>query len=266
MPSRKKAKGKARKAAKEAKAKEEESQAAVEVAAGQRQGESVEAMMQRLGINVASPKLCGHGYPCLSAGEEDICIEFINAFIDIFRSQDSMGEGFVSAEEATEEQYPEVYTSKLEAVISIILYNGTQCILHGDNHTARLNAMLASYFENYMAVNVHMTQATLNVSKIIELECADERTLLSYYRKYIPCSCLDEKYEEVKSMKKMGCCYNPNCSNPRGKVERSKMFSCARCRGANYCSVECQKADWKHHKKFCGQTVEMKAAFNSNQT
>ena len=45
MPSRKKAKGKARKAAKEAKEAEakEESEAVVEVAAGQRQEELVEA-------------------------------------------------------------------------------------------------------------------------------------------------------------------------------------------------------------------------------
>ena len=261
MPSRKKAKGKARKAAKEAKAARGKEEGSRAVVANQRQ-----EGLQRLGINVASSKLCSHGYPCLSAGEEKLCLEFINAFIAVFNSQDNMGEGFVSAEEATKEQFAEVYASKLDTIISIILYNGTQCILDGDNRTARLNAMLAFYFENYMAVNVHMTQATLNVSKLIELESADERTLLSYYRKYISCSCLDDKYKEVKSVKKMGWCYNTNCSNPGGKVERSKMFSCTRCRDANYCSVECQKADWKHHKKFCGQTAEMKAAFNSNQT
>ena len=60
MPSRKTAKGKARKAAKEAKAKEE-SQAVV--TANQRQeGSSLEAQMQRLVINnaTATPLKCQH--------------------------------------------------------------------------------------------------------------------------------------------------------------------------------------------------------------
>ena len=56
MPSRKKAKGKARKAAKEAKAKEEGSRAV----ASQRQEESVEAQMQQLMVSAAS-ELCTHG-------------------------------------------------------------------------------------------------------------------------------------------------------------------------------------------------------------
>ena len=60
MPSRKKAKGKARKAAKEAKAKEEESRAVVEVEADQRtmQDESVEALLHRLIINAVLQKPC----------------------------------------------------------------------------------------------------------------------------------------------------------------------------------------------------------------
>ena len=59
MPSRKKAKGKARKAAKEAKAKEE-SRAVVAVADSQRpvQEESLEVQMQRLIISAASPTMC----------------------------------------------------------------------------------------------------------------------------------------------------------------------------------------------------------------
>ena len=111
MPSRKKAKGKARKAAKEAKAKEEESQAVVE-ATGQRQEEAaLEAQLQQLIINAVSPKLCRHGCPSLSADEQKICLDFINAFKAPFHSEDfvDLGQAFLTAYRATKDEYTDVY-------------------------------------------------------------------------------------------------------------------------------------------------------------
>ena len=258
MPSRKKAKGKARKAAK---AKEEKSRA---VAAGQRQEESVEAQLQGLQISRRFTYVyCNHDWPLLSVGEEKIYIKFIETFTDEFASKGLIG--MLEAHKATKEKYPSMYPSKLNTVVSMALSYGAQLILEGDNHTAGLYAVLAFYFENYLAVTVHKTKGAPS-SKLLELENADDHTLVSYYRKRIPCSCLDEKYKEVKSMKKMGWCFNPNCSHPGGMVERSKMLCCTRCGYANYCSVECQRASWKEHKKNCNKTVERRAAFNADQS
>ena len=273
MPSRKKAKGKARKAAKEAKAKakakakEDESRAVV--AANQRQDESVEAWIQRLEINDATSQECWHGLVPLSAGEEKICMEFIETYFIVFNSQDNVGDGLLTAHHATEEKYPDVYDSKLDAVISILLSIGTQFILGGDSRLAQVYASVANYFkevQNYMAVELKGSTTIFSWTKVMELESADDHTLVSYYRKYIPCSCLDGKYREVKSLKKMGCCYNPNCSHPDGLVERSKMFCCTRCGEANYCSFECQRADWKQHRVQCDAVVKMKVAFDSEQS
>ena len=109
-----------------------------------------------------------------------------------------------------------------------------------------------------MAFSVYKTTTSMPCwTKILELQSADDHTLVSYYRKRIPCSCLDKKYKEVKSVKKMGLCRNPNCSLPdNGRVERRKMFSCTRCGVVNYCSVKCQRADWNRHRKGCGKTAE----------
>ena len=255
MPSRKKAKGKARKAAKKAKAKEEESRAVAATAANQRQEESVEALMHRLVINPTSLELCKHGCPSVTADEEKMFADFMNAFVAAYGSKGKFTLGsFIIAHQVTIETFDDVYSSKLETVISMILRNGTQVILDGDKKAAQLYATLASYFEESIANK--QTSGYPNVTKLVELFCADNHTLVSYYRKRIPCSCLDEKYNEVKSVKKIGRCCNPSCSHPQRKVERSKIFFCSRCGAANYCSVECQKANWKIHKQFCGTTRE----------
>ena len=267
MPSRKKAKGKARKAAKEAKEKESR-EAVVGAAANQRQGESVQALMQQLRISASSSTKCWHGMIFPYEDGDEICLNFIDAFTDAFHSIDTAGQThFPAAFHATKVEYANVYSSKLDTVISMLLSGGTQRIFDGDNNTAQLFASFASYFENYMAIRVHKSKASPNYSKIVELLGADDHSLVSYYRKHIPCSCLDEKYKEVKSVKKIGRCCNTKCRLPGGKVERSKMFCCTRCGEANYCSVECQRADWKkRHKQVCGKVAKIKAEFESNQT
>jgi hypothetical protein len=82
---------------------------------------------------------------------------------------------------------------------------------------------------------------------------------VNFFRKRIPCQCLDKKYKEVKSIIKMGLCCNPACSLPDRQVERKKMFKCTggcRCSNTYYCSYECQKADWSEHKKECSRMAE----------
>ncbi|KAF8155011.1 hypothetical protein K438DRAFT_1987237 [Mycena galopus ATCC 62051] len=43
------------------------------------------------------------------------------------------------------------------------------------------------------------------------------------------------------------------CYTCREKTGRDNLKYCARCKGVWYCSKECQRADWKNHKKYCGQ-------------
>eukprot|EP00984_Skeletonema_dohrnii_P010084 scaffold3919_cov78-Skeletonema_dohrnii-CCMP3373.AAC.1 len=155
-----------------------------------------------------------------------------------------------------EEQYPKLWddSSKLKLVTSFYLFNATQHILEGNIEGAQLFAAIACFFQEYIAICVDKQKAMINSSKVLELVQADLHTLVKYLKKNIPCNCLDKKYEEVKSITKMGVCRNDNCSLPNRMVERSKMLCCTRCRDANYCSRECQKAAWSFHKKLCEKT------------
>ena len=134
------------------------------------------------------------------------------------------------------------------------LAEGTKCTLDGNSDDARTHAKITQFVEGVIATSkkVDRSKGDLDCAKIFELGVADEHTLVQFYRKQIPCSCLDDKYNEVKSVTKMGMCCNEACPLPDQRAVRSKMVCCARCRKVNYCSRECQVAAWPGHKEYCG--------------
>mmetsp|Transcript_9211 Transcript_9211/g.18519 ORF Transcript_9211/g.18519 Transcript_9211/m.18519 type:complete len:114 (+) Transcript_9211:288-629(+) len=101
----------------------------------------------------------------------------------------------------------------------------------------------------------------MRLQKLLEINSSDDHTLVSFYRKRITCSCLNEKYKEVKSIKKMGYCNNEKCPLPGGKVERSKMLYCTRCSVEYYCSRDCQETHWSDHREVCKKKAEENAKF-----
>ncbi|PFH61460.1 hypothetical protein XA68_17291 [Ophiocordyceps unilateralis] len=45
----------------------------------------------------------------------------------------------------------------------------------------------------------------------------------------------------------------PECIHCKKSPPEVKLRNCAKCSSALYCSRDCQKADWKAHKKICGK-------------
>jgi hypothetical protein len=139
----------------------------------------------------------------------------------------------------------------MKLFVSYCLDSGTDAVLDGKDDVARIYASVAFYVEKKIA------RFEINY-KMVELYYADEHTLVQFFRKRIPCSCLDEKYKEVRHITKVGICWNPQCKLPdRMRVKRSGMVYCTRCRVINYCSRECQVDAWPDHKLVCGEVVEI---------
>eukprot|EP00577_Skeletonema_sp_RCC1716_P017046 CAMPEP_0113393622 /NCGR_PEP_ID=MMETSP0013_2-20120614/12007_1 /TAXON_ID=2843 ORGANISM="Skeletonema costatum, Strain 1716" /NCGR_SAMPLE_ID=MMETSP0013_2 /ASSEMBLY_ACC=CAM_ASM_000158 /LENGTH=282 /DNA_ID=CAMNT_0000277275 /DNA_START=27 /DNA_END=875 /DNA_ORIENTATION=- /assembly_acc=CAM_ASM_000158 len=270
MVSRKKAKGKARKAAAKAK-KEEEKEAhndSSAAAAQQREHEqegALEAQMQRLLID-SLPSPCKHGFDPFPEGEN--CDRFVSLFLETFNAGIGNKDGkkidtMLEAVDAVDKKYPEVLydSSKMKHILSYFLSGGTDHILNGRDGAARTTVAVIIMFEEFIAFSVLKTKAVLHLQKLKEIFIADDHTLVSFFRKRITCSCLDKKHKEVKSIKKMGYCNNEKCPLPGGKVERSKMLYCTRCSVEYYCSRDCQKDAWSEHREFCKEKAERNAKF-----
>jgi len=263
MVSRKKAKGKARKAKKEEELDAHDDSSAA--AAQQREQEGVEAQlqMQRLLID-SPPSPCQHGFDPFPEG--NVCDHFLKLYFSTYSnrlSEDNAADSILEAMAAVDKKYPEVLrdSSKMKHILSYFLSVGTHRILNGDENAARITAVRIIMFEEFLAVRVHKTKAGVQLQKLLEVYTSDDHTLVSFYRKRISCTCLDKKHKEVKSIKKMGLCNNNQCPLPGLKVERSKMLYCTRCSVAYYCSRDCQEADWRGHKKSCKKTAEENAKF-----
>eukprot|EP00984_Skeletonema_dohrnii_P023747 scaffold12826_cov75-Skeletonema_dohrnii-CCMP3373.AAC.3 len=266
MVSKKKAKGKARKAKKEEE-KDVHDDSAAAAAQQREQDGALEAQLQMQRLIIDSlPSPCQHGFVPFPEGH--ICDRFLTLYASALHSssEDNFFERIFDAMEAVEDKYPEVLrdSSKMKQILSYYISSGTQQILNGDDDddargiSAMMSAMIVM-FEEFIAFRVHKAQAGVHHQKYLEMITSDDHTLVSFYRKRITCTCLDKKHKEVKSIKKMGFCNNDKCPHPGRKVERSKMLYCTRCRYAYYCSRDCQEADWRGHKKFCNERAEQTA-------
>ncbi len=272
MPSRKKAKGQARKAAK---VRNEVAEKAREIE--ERFLIAEQEQIQRLQVNNAprSPASCMHGFDPFP--DDHVCIKFIRAFVQEFYiwfrkvytvgwQPERIGIELMEARESTRDEYSEVWNSsaKLKQVIQYFLYNGAMLISAGTDGHARHSAMFARFFEQWLKIEVQQSQACIDWPKVTESARCDKHTFVKYLWRRIPCSCLDEAYEEVKSITKMGLCFSQHCAHPGRIVERSKLRCCSRCRSITYCSRECQVADWSSHKEQCDEVAATRAEFDAS--
>ena len=61
----------------------------------------------------------------------------------------------------------------------------------------------------------------------------------------------------------MSYTYDLNCDHcAKFATAGHKLLKCSRCKTNTYCNEECQKADWKRHKKFRNEKLPMFKVYN----
>ena len=184
MPSRKKAKGKLRKA-KTAAAPPKESQ--------------WEMYARWAGRNVAIQ--CNHG-STLRWSRGDPLYLYMSA-VESFQANDKNLEDGITE---LYENYTSVWnnTEQRKMAVEILLSIGTNIILRDDDvDWASTFAIVSSVMENYEG----NFDAAFYTPEVREINVGGHRDTLRFFNKRISCSCLKEKYADSKRKAKIGECF-----------------------------------------------------------
>jgi len=140
-----------------------------------------------------------------------------------------------------------------ELAIGILIRIGSNLLLTGDKSVEDFSLCLAQsivLLEHYngtgdidLVVNKRVV-----ASKWRDLEPgSSRRDCLKFYRKRVSCKCLKKIHLETrKTIPKVGLCWY--CKEEK---ERVSLSVCSRCMTYQYCSRECQIADWQEHERDC---------------
>ena len=146
-------------------------------------------------------------------------------------------------------RHQEVWDNKRyrEMAVNIFIAIGTNSMLskkRADSFLAHAIVVL----ENYDGINKTLNGPVI-AAKLRDLlgSSAKHRDELKFYRKRTTCSCLKDMHLEArKTLPKLGICHH--CGEEK---ERRLLMVCGKCKISQYCSKECQSASWPAHKSGC---------------
>ena len=195
---------------------------------------------------------CRHG----AKEVPDECHRFINTFYQEWSkspAKDDDTPPLMRAVATTLMEFQEVWRNKiyLEAVKAHLVSHGTEMILQSEFNDAALELACAiitmdNYDPDSFSRTLRQPLPDKEYMKNRDLSQGCGRSLVQFYSKRIPCSCLDKKYAALKAQRKTGVC--TYCEQ---RKEHSRLMMCSQCRRQQYCSKECQVAHWTSHKEEC---------------
>lgn len=118
---------------------------------------------------------------------------------------------------------------------AVLLLGPSQSELEGFSVIAGISTVLEMYNGSFYSTLLSVAPKMRDLNE-------DSRDLIKYFAKRTKCHCLDEMLQQVKERPKVGRCI---------EKRRSSLFLCSECSVPQYCSSRCQKLDWNAHKGNC---------------
>lgn len=234
MPSRKRNKGKERRAKKDA---------------------ATLRRWEMLSRDYSGENSCNHG--CVIPQRDHAVSIFMNKVAEAFFD----GDQAIAVMRNSFGTHPEVWSNAeyRQLALCVFLNIGTNLILAGANEgpipkpaavaVAREVSVATLMLECYdgeggfqCAAHVPMASGTM-----MPLTQGGERDILKFYSKRLSCACLKAKHKQArKTLPKTGICLH--CKEEKG---RSSLVTCGRCKVPFYCSRKCQVAHYPKHEDEC---------------
>ena len=141
-----------------------------------------------------------------------------------------------------------------QIAIIILTRMGTNLLLVKPQDTIRASILARSiialeHYDNGDSLEraIHSRQVQTKLRDLDMSVSSNRRDVLKFYSKRVSCSCLKAMHQEAKrTQPKMGRC--ECCMSEKKRVDLSV---CSLCMVTHYCSRECQVDDWSEHIKDC---------------
>lgn len=267
MPSRKRNKGKARKSKAVAAATSAAASSDGRPRNGQLdheqahilQGETpICRMMRNISLeDQRGERACDHG--CPHPPEGDICNKFVVSFNERFAGSmptgkssqtqttvlskcifDAVNEGFMSVGAGNQHLWEE--STNLRKLVSYMESLGTDILLQFPAKSAFPLALAIMIVETMETKQSDLINTLFGPTRDFFDDM--ERETTRFFAKRNKCHCLKEQYSQLRKKPSSGMCHH--CEE---RKDRKDLKICTCCKIAQYCSKQCQAADWPKHRK-----------------
>lgn len=214
---------------------------------------------QRLLFSACDKGGCRHGLKDLDLfSRKSTCIKFLKTFTNAMLE----GRPIVDIIQLTHDLYPGIWTGHdaegSKAIKSWFVYSGANFLLNSDkdshsHHEASIMAVCLLWLEHYDPLqgfdeDNFGPSGDQKYLTSVDIWHGCQRSIVKFFKRRVPCSCLDKMRAAATSIPKTGLC--DDCEE---RKERRELSFCTCCKRRQYCSQECQVKDWQDHKALCNK-------------